>query len=56
MDKERKIKCPYCGEEVTVFGSGYYGTWECPECEQGWFNVCGQAIKDPEEWDPDSEY
>ena len=44
--------CPSCGRRVYLGGSGwavYLGSAEC-ECGQ-WYNVFGQAIKPPKEWD-----
>ena len=41
-----------CGEEVYLYGNGYYGAWECPNCGQ-WYNYFGQEINPPEEWEED---
>lgn len=39
--------CPRCGRRVYL--GGYMGMTEC-ECGQ-WYNVFGQALKPPEDWD-----
>lgn len=38
-----------CGEEIELYGS-YYGACECPHCGQ-WYNLFGQELKDPDQWD-----
>ena len=46
--------CPRCGSRVYFGGSGwaaYMGTTEC-DCGQ-WYNVFGQALKPPEDWEED---
>ena len=41
--------CPCCGRKVYLNGEGYFGAFEC-ECGQ-WYNVFGQALKPPEDWE-----
>ena len=46
--------CPRCGRHVWLGGNGfapYMGMTEC-ECGQ-WYNVFGQALKPPEDWEED---
>lgn len=50
---ERTIKCD-CGYEFEFFNE-YYGTCGCPECNR-WYNLFGQSVKAPNEYDIDSEY
>lgn len=46
--------CPQCGNRVYFGGSGWASYMGAAECECGlWYNVFGQAIKPPEEWDED---
>lgn len=53
--KDRRVRygvCPCCGRRVYLGGNGfspYMGLVEC-ECGQ-WYNVFGQALKPPEDWD-----
>lgn len=51
--KGEVVICPVCGEENEVYGSGFYGTYECQHCstdeDQVWFNGWGQSVCSPEE-------
>ena len=40
-----------CGEKVVLMGL-YMGACDCPSCGQ-WYNVSGQELKDPSEWEED---
>lgn len=57
ISRERYGICPRCGRRVYFGGSGwaaYIGTAEC-ECGQ-WYNVFGQALKPPEDWEEEEDY
>ena len=44
--------CPQCGHRVYLGGSGWTAYLGLAECECGqWYNVFGQAIKPPEDWE-----
>lgn len=52
VSRNRYGICPCCGHRVYFGGSGwaaYTGTAKC-ECGQ-WYNVFGQALKPPEDWE-----
>lgn len=39
----------HCGEEVTLINE-YMGACQCPKCGQ-WYNLFGQELLPPEEWE-----
>ncbi len=41
----------HCGEQVYLYGS-YMGATQCPRCGQ-WYNVFGEELLPPEEWEED---
>ena len=44
--------CPRCGRRVYFVGGGWSTSIGVAECECGqWYNVFGQAIKPPEDWE-----
>ena len=47
--RERYGICPYCGHKISFCGSGYMGAYECT-CGQ-WYNLFGQELLPPEDWD-----
>ena len=54
VSRERYGICPLCGHRVYFGGSGwaaYMGTTEC-DCGQ-WYNVFGEALRPPEDWEED---
>lgn len=47
-----------CGTEfplMSLSGGRYAGTCSCPNCDQ-YYNIFGQKLKNPEEWDDEDEY
>lgn len=42
-----------CGAEVRLIDL-YMGACDCPNCGQ-WYNVGGEPLKDPDEWNDDGE-
>jgi len=47
------VRCT-CGREFYLQNE-YYGTCECPGCGR-WWNLSGQAVLAPDEYDIDSTY
>ena len=43
-----------CGEEIYLYGNGYYGAWDCPNCGK-WYNYFGQEINPPDQWEENME-
>ena len=43
-----------CGERVTLHGS-YMGADQCPGCGR-WYNVYGQELLPPEQWEDQEDY
>ena len=41
----------HCGEKVFLQDE-YMGACQCPNCGQ-WYNLCGQELLPPEEWEED---
>lgn len=41
-------KC-HCGAEIELYNE-YLGACECPECGR-WYNLFGQELNNPEEWE-----
>jgi len=52
--KERKMTCGHCKKDIIRYGSGYMGTFTCPECE-GTVGLNGQALLPPEEWENEGD-
>lgn len=46
-------KCRHCNEEFELYDE-YEGACECPKCGQ-WYNLFGQELLPPEEWEDDLE-
>lgn len=42
-------KCK-CGNEVYLWGTGFYGAWECESCGK-WYNSCGNECYEPSMWE-----
>ena len=53
IDWERYGICPCCGCKVYFYGSGYMGAYKCA-CGH-WYNVFGQALKPPDDWEEPME-
>lgn len=46
--------CPICGRRVYLGGCGWASYMGIAECECGqWYNVFGEMIKPPEDWEED---
>jgi len=48
-----QAKC-HCGETIELYNE-YMGACECPSCGQ-WYNVFGQELKNPSEWEMAEDY
>lgn len=43
-----------CGEKLLIEAQ-YMGAFQCPKCKQ-WYNLFGQKLLPPNEWEEDYEY
>lgn len=46
-------QCSHCRTQFELYDE-YAGACECPKCEQ-WYNLFGQELLPPEEWEDDPE-
>jgi hypothetical protein len=48
------FKCEQCGKEFKL-QDHYCGACECPNCGE-WYNLCGQHLNPPEQWEEPIDY